>query len=206
MRKIINFAFVAMVTLASAPVLADQASTDPESSKECRDAMVTAAGLATSAASYKGLVENLEPYAAEFKLSEEAYFGRFYADKVITLTGTVKEFQWTNPHTRIALTIAKDGAEAQQWAIEMNGPGGLARLGWRPKTLIAGMLITVTIHPLRDGTNGGQLLAAVLPDGRQMPGGRDRPGRLQELRDLAAAAEAAVAEFVKKQQLLGCRR
>jgi hypothetical protein len=57
-------------------------------------------------------------------------------------------------------------------AIEMNGPSGLVRLGWRPKTLTPGMAITVTIHPLRDGTNGGQFMTATLPDGRQMDGGR----------------------------------
>jgi hypothetical protein len=52
-----------------------------------------------------------------------------------------------------------------QWAIEMGAPGGLARQGWVPKTLTPGMQITATIHPLKDGTHGGQFMAVKLPDG-----------------------------------------
>jgi hypothetical protein len=103
------------------------------------------------------------------------------------------------------LTVRNEQRQAdQQWVIEMNTAAGLARLGWRPKTLTPGMLITVTIHPLRDGSNAGHLLTARLPDGTQMNGGRDRPGLLQQVRQQAAAAESAVAELENKQRLLGC--
>jgi hypothetical protein len=54
---------------------------------------------------------------------------------------------------------------ADQWAIEMGAPGGLARQGWVPKTLTPGMKITAIIHPLKDGTHGGQFMAVTLPDG-----------------------------------------
>jgi Family of unknown function (DUF6152) len=53
----------------------------------------------------------------------------------------------------------------EEWAIEMNGSSGLAREGWRPRTLTPGMAVTATVHPLRDGTNGGQFLKITLPDG-----------------------------------------
>jgi hypothetical protein len=95
-------------------------------------------------------------------------FAMFDADQTTTLEGTVKEFQWTNPHAWIMLTVAKQGEADQQWAIEMGGPSGLARQGWRPKTLTPGMSVKVTIHPLRDGSNGGQFMDATLPDGTQM--------------------------------------
>src|SRR5438874_9257482 len=97
------------------------------------------------------------------------------------------------------LTVRNEQGHAdQQWMIEMNGPTGLARLGWRPKTLTPGMLITVIIHPLRDDSNGGHLLTARLPDDTQMGGGRDRPGLLvQDMRKQVAASEAALAELVK---------
>jgi hypothetical protein len=45
---------------------------------------------------------------------------------------------------------------------------GLARQGWCPKTLTPGMPVKVTIHPLRDGSNGGQFIDAVLADGTQL--------------------------------------
>ena len=92
-------------------------------------------------------------------------FAMFDANAKVTLDGTVKEFQWTNPHAWIMLTVAKDGQAEQQYAIEMNGPSGLARQGWRPKTLTPGMPVSVTIHPLRDGTNGGQFMELTMPDG-----------------------------------------
>src|SRR5712671_4008922 len=65
-------------------------------------------------------------------------FAMFDAQKSMTLEGTVKEFQWTNPHAWILLNAPKEGAQVQ-WAIEMNGPTGLARTGWLPKTLTPGM-------------------------------------------------------------------
>ena len=87
----------------------------------------------------------------------------FDAEKSIELKGTVKEFQWTNPHAWILMTVGND-----QWAIEMGGPGGLARQGWLPKTLTPGMAISAITHPLKDGTHGGQFMAVTLPDGKLM--------------------------------------
>jgi Family of unknown function (DUF6152) len=199
MRKIIDLVFLATVTLASSTyALADPASTDPKLSAECRAAMDL---VARSESLYKSLIEN----GAAIEASEKKYFDRFNADKTITLTGTVNEFQWRNPHARIMLTVRNEQGQAdQQWVIEMNTAAALARLGWRPKTLTPGMPITVTIHPLRDGSNAGHLLTAGLPDGTQMNGGRDRPDLLQQIRQQAAAAESAVAELEKKQRLLGC--
>jgi Family of unknown function (DUF6152) len=103
-------------------------------------------------------------------------FARFDADRQVTLQGTVQEFQWTNPHAWVILTVDRKG-RAEQWAIEMNGPNGLARQGWRPKTLTPGMPVRLTIHPLRDGTNGGQFVEITLPDGTTMGGTSVEPAR-----------------------------
>ena len=106
----------------------------------------------------------------------------FDDQKSVTLVGTVKQFQWTNPHAWIILMVneQKDQPPAQ-WAIEMNGPTGLARDGWLPKTLTPGMQVKVVIHPLRDGNKGGQYLAVTLPDGTLMgnPQGRGNPAQVR---------------------------
>jgi hypothetical protein len=102
-------------------------------------------------------------------------FAMFDASKTVTLEGSVKEFQWTNPHAWILLNVANQQGQADMWAIELNGPSGLARDGWKPKTLTAGMNVSVMIHPLRDGTNGGQFLNVKLPDGSQMGRGGIAP-------------------------------
>jgi Family of unknown function (DUF6152) len=102
-------------------------------------------------------------------------FAMFDAEKKVTLEGTVKEFQWTNPHSWILMTVNNPQGQAEQWAIEMGGPSGLARQGWVPKTLTPGMKVKTVIHPLRDGTAGGQFMAITLPDGTEMGNPNARP-------------------------------
>jgi len=74
--------------------------------------------------------------------------------------------------------------QLEQWAIEMGGPGQLARQGFMPKTLAPGMNVEVVVHPLRDGTNGGQFMALTLPDGTQLgnPDRGPRPGPAEDRR------------------------
>ncbi len=94
-------------------------------------------------------------------------FAMFDAEKRMTLVGTVKEFQWTNPHSWILMNVPNAAGVEEQWAIELGAPGGLARQGWVPKTLTPGMKVTAVVHPLKDGTHGGQFMAVTLPDGSQ---------------------------------------
>jgi hypothetical protein len=75
----------------------------------------------------------------------------------------------------------------------MNSTFILAHIGWRSNSLIPGMDVTVTIHPLRDDTNGGQFLTITMPDGRQMNGGH--PTTLGSMRARTTAAERALAQF-----------
>jgi hypothetical protein len=118
-------------------------------------------------------------------------FAIFDAEKKMTLDGTVKEFRWTNPHSWILLTVSDAKGKAEQWAIEMGGPSGLARQGWVPKTLTPGMKVQAVIHPLRDGTPGGQFMAVTLPDGTQLGSPNARAGAN------AGAAPRAEATFLK---------
>ena len=102
----------------------------------------------------------------------------FDSNQKMTLSGTVKEFQWVNPHAWIYVMVPGQGGQLEQWAIEMGGPGQLARQGFTPKTLAPGMNVAVVVHPLRDGSNGGQFMALTLPDGTQLgnPDRGPRPG------------------------------
>jgi hypothetical protein len=95
-------------------------------------------------------------------------FAMFDGEKTKVLEGTVKEFQWTNPHSWIMLTVDNAQRPSAQWAIEMGGPGRLMQQGWVPTTLTPGMKIKAIIHPLRDGNNGGQFMAVTLPNGTQL--------------------------------------
>ena len=90
----------------------------------------------------------------------------FDANKTVTLKGTVKQFQWTNPHCYIQLMV-KDAAGAEkEWSLEMGAPMYLYAKGWRPSIIKAGMPLTITINPLRNGQPGGVVLTATAADGK----------------------------------------
>jgi hypothetical protein len=93
--------------------------------------------------------------------------GMFDAQKTLTLQGTVKAFQWTNPHCWIQLLVQKDG-QPQEWSIEMGSTTELYRSGWRPRTMRAGENLTITVHPMRDGSPGAQFQSAEGPDGQPL--------------------------------------
>jgi len=95
-------------------------------------------------------------------------FAMFDADKTVELSGTVKELQWTNPHSWLQVMVESADGKSIEWSLEMGSPGALARTGWRPRTVVPGDKVTVSIHPLKDGSSGGQLLTVTLPDGRTL--------------------------------------
>ena len=83
-----------------------------------------------------------------------------------TLNGTVKQFDWTNPHTWIWLDVPDGQGGVETWAIEGMSPNYLGRRGWSKSTFKAGDKISVVVHPLRDGSKGGMFMRATLADGR----------------------------------------
>jgi Family of unknown function (DUF6152) len=112
-------------------------------------------------------------------------FAMFDADKKVTIEGTIKEFQWTNPHSWILVMVPNAEGAPVQWSLETTAPTGLSRAGWTPKTLTPGMKVSVAFHPLKDGTSGGQFIQLTLPDGTV------KGGRLAPSATAAAAAAAA---------------
>ena len=82
-------------------------------------------------------------------------FAMFDMGKEVTVKGTVKKFQWTNPHAYIQLVAKDDAGRDVEWSMEMGAPMYLYARGWRPRTLRAGMRINVTLNPLRNGRPGG---------------------------------------------------
>jgi hypothetical protein len=93
-------------------------------------------------------------------------FAMFERDKEVTLTGTVREFQWTNPHAFIEMDVPDPRGNLEKWAIEMNSPNNLTRQGWKSSMLKPGDKVSVTLNPLRDGKKGGLFVSVVLPDGK----------------------------------------
>jgi hypothetical protein len=97
-------------------------------------------------------------------------FAVFDQTKRVTLVGTVREFQWTNPHSWIELVVEKGGA-TEQWSVEALSPNVLGRQGWKRNTLKPGDKITVVINPRRDNSRGGNLVSVTLANGTTLGGG-----------------------------------
>jgi hypothetical protein len=90
----------------------------------------------------------------------------FDGQKTTTLVGTVRQFQWANPHCFIQLIVRNAQGRDEEWSLEMTAPIHLQRLGWIRTSLRPGDHITVKIHPLRDGGHGGNVVEAIGADGK----------------------------------------
>jgi Family of unknown function (DUF6152) len=96
-------------------------------------------------------------------------FAMFDAEQTITLEGTVKEFEWVNPHSWLRVLV-KDEKTGQPvlWVLELSSPSRLVTMGMRADSVRPGDAVSVTFHPLRNGSRGGQFLQAVLPGGKKV--------------------------------------
>ncbi len=97
-------------------------------------------------------------------------FASFDFSKVKDLTGTVKQFDWTNPHMFIHLVVSDAQRRQVEWTIECGTPNINIRHGWHYGDLKAGDTVSMQVHPNRDGSPGGTLMAVTLADGRVLHG------------------------------------
>jgi hypothetical protein len=85
-----------------------------------------------------------------------------------TITGTVKSFEWTNPHTWVWIEVPNDKGGVDTWGVEGMSPNYLARRGWSKMTFTPGEKVTIVVRPLKDGSNGGMFVRATLANGREL--------------------------------------
>ena len=86
--------------------------------------------------------------------------------KAVTLVGTVKAFEWTNPHIWIQLAVPNPaGGGETEWSLEGGAPSQLMRRGWRRTSLAPGETVTIVAAPLRTGGPGGEVNRVTKADG-----------------------------------------
>ena len=90
----------------------------------------------------------------------------FDPEKTITLKGVVKEFEYTNPHSWLWITVTNDDKTTTDWGFEAEGPSTLFRNGVKKSDLKPGDKVTVTGRPMRDGRPAAAWINAVKEDGR----------------------------------------
>ena len=92
-------------------------------------------------------------------------FAMFDMTKSVRLEGTVRRFEWTNPHSWIFLEVSGPAATIEEWTIELPAAGVLARQGWTKTYLRPGERVVLNVNPLKDGRRGGNLESFVPPSG-----------------------------------------
>ena len=95
-------------------------------------------------------------------------YAMFDMQKEVQVEGTVKEFRYTNPHSWIVLEVKDAAGNPTEYRVEANGPGYLARYGWKRGSLTPGDSVTVSVNPLKDGSQGGSLNKVTFKDGHEL--------------------------------------
>jgi len=100
----------------------------------------------------------------------------YQVDQVVTLTGIVKEWKWTNPHTWLYLTVDDEKGGKVEWAVEGRAPGVLGRAGWDRFVLKPGEKVTVHMSPAKDGSHVGIIARVTKEDGTILGNGGNQGG------------------------------
>lgn len=94
-------------------------------------------------------------------------FAVFFDDaKLVTITGTVSSFRFTNPHATVVLQATDGTGEEQEWRVETNAPVVLQRRGWSRTSIKPGDKVTIEGWPSRDGQPYLRLRQAIGADGK----------------------------------------
>jgi hypothetical protein len=86
-----------------------------------------------------------------------------------TVSGTVRQFIWMNPHSWVWLDVKNTQGGVDAWGFEGMSPNYLGRRGWTRETLKPGDPITVTFYPFKSASQkGGAFLSAKRPNGEEL--------------------------------------
>lgn len=95
-------------------------------------------------------------------------FAMFDKSHTVTIVGTIKSVEWTNPHVWIWVSVPNAQGGMDDWGLESGGPSQMNRMGIRRSVFIPGEKITVDVYPMKDGRVGGQFSKATLASGQKI--------------------------------------
>ena len=99
----------------------------------------------------------------------------FDRSKKQTITGTVKEFVWTNPHNQIFFDVTDEKGTVVHWVVATEPPQVMVERGWTKRSLNPGDRVTVYVFAAKNGAPVGNVQKIVLPDGKEMIAGAAPP-------------------------------
>ena len=89
----------------------------------------------------------------------------FEPEKEVSVTGVVKEFQYTNPHSWLLVDVTNKYGSVTTWGFEAEGPGVLMRNGIHKADFATGTKLTISGHPMKNGQPAAAWIKAVRGDG-----------------------------------------
>lgn len=97
---------------------------------------------------------------------------QFDASKCISLSGTVRTFEWRFPHSWLWVVVRNKRGGTDIWGLEMPAPSQLVRIDpkWKKKALMKGQKVKVRLSPLRDGRTGGLMNSVDIVGGQSLHG------------------------------------
>ena len=95
----------------------------------------------------------------------------FDVGKRITVTGTVTEWFWANPHCLLRVDVKDANGKVVRWVGETQAPPNVIPWGWSKQSFKPGDEVTITLEPVKNGQPLGRLLQAVLPNGKTLVAG-----------------------------------
>ena len=104
-------------------------------------------------------------------VAHHAFAAEYDENKLVTVSGTVTKFQWTNPHAWLYVDGKDENGKLSSWSFEMGSPNGLVHRGWRKAELKKGDEVTVEGYGAKDGSDVANARTVTMPDGRKLFGG-----------------------------------
>jgi len=99
----------------------------------------------------------------------------FDLGKRLTLTGTVTEWFWANPHCLLRFDVKSDSCDMTHWVAETQAPPNMTPFGWTKQSFAVGDQVVVTLEPVKNGQPLGRILEVKLPDGKTLVAGNGLP-------------------------------
>lgn len=109
--------------------------------------------------------------------AHHAFASEYDEKNLVTVTGVVTSFKWTNPHVWLYVEGKDASGRSALWGFEMGSPGGLVARGWKRAELKNGDRVTVDGYGAKDKSNTANARTVTMPDGRKLFGGfKETPG------------------------------
>ena len=108
-------------------------------------------------------------FAAEFDIS-----------KPVTLTGTVTQMEWINPHAWIHIDVKGPDGKITSWMVEGGSPNILLRRGFTKRSLETGTEIVITGYQAKSGENRANGANITFKDGKRLFLGGSNPNELPQ--------------------------